>query len=194
MESVKSVFFLILGVELLFFGITFILNVLCMVIGLICYLFFSPRCPNCAKRIGEKTLRCPRCGSSVGEEQPQEEMNPELLARVKTLVAEQMRISVEELTPDTLLADDLGIAGDDGYELLDALCEEFEIENMDEINPYEYFGPEGSDYFEIYVVLYDWVFKKKERDDSGITPLYLRDLVKSAEAKRWIPPDAPDSN
>ena len=123
------------------------------------------------------------------EEQPQEEMNPELLARVKTLVAEERRISAEELTPDTLLADDLGIAGDDGYELLEEFCEMFEIENMDEINPYEYFGSEGFDPFEIYVMLYDSVFKRKERDDSGITPLYLRDLVKSAEAKRWIPPE-----
>ena len=125
----------------------------------------------------------------MGEEQPQEEMNPELLARVKTLVAEQRCISAEELTPDTLLADDLGIAGDDGYELLEEFCEMFEIENMSEINPYEYFGPEGFDLFEIYVELYDWVFKRKERGDSGITPLYLRDLVKSAEAKKWIPPE-----
>ena len=189
MESVESLFFLVVGVVLLFFGITFILNVLYVVIGIFCYLFLSPRCPNCAKRIGEETLRCPRCGNSMKKEQPKEEMNPELLARVKTLVAEQRGISAEELTPDTLLSDELGIAGDDGYELLEAFCEEFEIENMCEINPYEYFGPEGWNPFEIYVMLYDWVFKRKERGDSGITPLYLRDLVKSAEAKRWIPPE-----
>ena len=189
MESVESLFFLLVGVVLLFVGITFILHVLCVVIGIFGYLFLSPRCPNCAKRIGEETLRCPRCGSSVREEQSEEEMNPELLARVKTLVAEQRAISAEELTADTLLADDLGIAGDDGYELLEAFCEEFEIENMCEIHPYEYFGPEAWNPFEIYVVLYDWVFKRKERGDSGITPLYLRDLVKSAEAKKWIPPE-----
>ena len=38
-----------------------------------------------------------------------------------------MRVSEEELTPDTHLVDDLGIAGDDGYELLEAFCETFEI-------------------------------------------------------------------
>ena len=101
----------------------------------------------------------------------------------------------EELTPETHLADDLGIAGDDGYELLEAFCEEFEIQNMEEIEPAEYFGTEGGpNPFEIYVFLYDlykWVFdRQKLKGTRSCSPLYLRDLVKSAEAKRWIPPKA----
>ena len=115
-------------------------------------------------------------------------MNPELYARVKILIAEQTWGS-EELTPDTHLADDLGIVGDAGYELLEAFCEAFEIENMSEIDPYEYFGPEGWNPFDIYVLLYDLVFNREKLSDFGQTPLTMRDLVKSAEAKRWIPPE-----
>ena len=125
------------------------------------------------------------------EEQPQEEMNAELYARVKTLVAELRYISEEELTPETHLAGDLGIAGDDGYELLEAFCEEFEITNLTEIEPYEYFGPEAWNPFQVYLDLYYLLFdRKKLKDSYSFTPLYLRDLVKSAEAKRWIPSEA----
>ena len=77
------------------------------------------KCPNCAKAIRTKAIRCPRCGSSLTEEEPQEAMNAELYARVKALVVEQTRASAEKINPDTLLADDLGIAGDDGCELLE---------------------------------------------------------------------------
>ena len=228
MESLGSFIFIIFGVGLLFCCITFILNVLCMVISVLYLvirfffelfshpkrpncakaiakkiskcpslvirfffeLFSRPKCPNCAKVIRKKAIRCPHCECSLTEEKPQQEMNPELYARVKVLIAEQTWGS-EELTPDTHLEDDLGIVGDAGYELLEAFCEEFEIENMSEIDPYEYFGPEGGNPFYIYVLLYYLAFnREKLKDPYSLTPLYLSDLVKSAEAKRWIPPEA----
>ena len=118
-------------------------------------------------------------------------MNAELYARVKALVAEQTGVSEEKLNPDTHLADDLGIAGDDGYELLEAFCEAFDIENVSEIDYTEYFGTEGFNPFYIYVMFYYLAFdREKLRDSYSFTPLYLRDLVKSAEAKKWIPPEA----
>ena len=196
MESLESLIFLFLGVGVLFCGITFVLYVLCAMVGvfyaIFCKLFSRPKCSNCAKAIGKRMIKCLYCGSALGEKRPQEEMNPELYARVKAFVAEDTRVSskkLTKLTPDTDLFEGLGIAGDDGYELLEAFCEEFDIQDMSEINPYEYFGPEAWNPFEIYVVLYDWVFKRKKCGDFGITALYLRDLVKSAEARRWIPPE-----
>ena len=96
------------------------------------------------------------------EEEPQEELNPELYARVKAFVAEFWSTSEEKLNPNTLLADDLGIAGDDGYELLEAFCEEFDIQNMCEIVPSEYFGTEGFNPFEIYVVLLLFDIRQKK--------------------------------
>ena len=191
METVKGVIALVIyGV----FGITLILNVFYIVIGILYGLFPLRKCPNCAKVIRKKTIRCPRCGNSLREEERSqnepESINIELYARVKTLVAEQWNISEEELTPETHLLEDLGIAGDDGYDLLVAFCDEFEIQNMSEINPYEYFGPEGCNPFNVYVELYYLLFDREKLNGCGITPLYLRDLVKSAEAKRWIPPEA----
>ena len=195
MESVISVIVNVFYGVLLFFFISFAASTVLYVIIFLCslfyHLFLAPRCSNCAKRIGEETLRCPRCGSLLKEEQPQEEMNPELYTRVKTLVIEQTGfVSEEKLTPETHLADDLGIAGDDGYELLEAFCEEFDIQNMSQIEPSKYFGTEGGpNPFFIYVFFYDLVFGRKElKDTDSCAPLYLRDLVKSAEAKRWIPP------
>ena len=198
MEFVKSSILVVFGVLILFFGVTFIIWVLYVVIGvvlsvatLLFYTLFSLReCPHCAKAIKKKDIRCPRCGSFLIEEESQEELNPELYARVKTFVAEFWSTSEEKLNPDTLLADDLGIAGDDGYELLEAFCKEFEIQNMCEIVPSEYFGTEGFNPFEIYVGFYYWIFDRKKFDDYGVdTSLTLRDLVKSAEAKRWIHPE-----
>ena len=191
MESViVNVFYGLLLFFFLSFGASTVLYVIMFLCGLFYHFFLAPKCSNCAKRITEETLRCPRCGSLLREEQPQEELNPELYARIKTLVVEQTGLaSEEELTPETHLANDLGIAGDDGYELLEAFCEEFEIQNMDEIEPAAYFGTEGGpNPFEIYIFLYDLVFDREKQRYSCL-PLYLRDLVKSAEAGRWIPPE-----
>ena len=161
MESVKAFILSLFILVVLFDGITTIVNFLYLVIGI----FSRPKCPYCAKAIGKKTIRCPHCGNTLGERQPQEEINPELYTCVKALIAEQTWVSEEELTPDTHLADDLGIAGDDGYELLEAFCEAFEIENMSEIEPYEYFGPEAWDPFYVYVLLYYLVFNREKLNE-----------------------------
>ena len=62
---------------------------------------------------------------------------------------------------------------------------------MCEVVPSEYFGTEGFNPFEIYVVFYYWIFDRKKFENYGVdTSLTLRDLVKSAEAKRWMHPEA----
>ena len=197
MESVISVIVNVFYVGVLFFFISFaastVLYVIMFLYSLFHHLFLAPKCSNCAKRVGKETLRCRRCGSLLKAEQAQEELNPELYARIKTLVVEQTGLATEEeLTPETHLADDLGIAGDDGYELLEAFCEEFKIQNLEDVEPSEYFGTEGGpNPFFIYVVLYELVFdREKLKGTDSCSPLYLRDLVKSAEAGRWIPPAA----
>ena len=119
-------------------------------------------------------------------------MNKKLYRRVKTFLAEQTATSAERLTPETQLADNLGVDGDDGVELIAAFCEAFEIQNMNEIDLTEYFAPDGCDSFGIFVFLYYLVFdrEKLREETNGCIPITLRDLVKSAEAKRWIPPEA----
>ena len=118
-------------------------------------------------------------------------MNDEIYERVKAFVAKRARASEKKINPDTRL-EDLGIGGDDGVELLEAFCEACEIQNMNEIDPNEYFAPEGCSYFGIFVFFYDLVFdrEKLREETNGYIPITLRDLVKSAEAKRWIPSEA----
>ena len=110
-------------------------------------------------------------------------MNDELYGRVKAFIVEQVVwASEKELTPETGLLHDLGIDGDDAYELIEAFCEEFNIQNMSAFDFSTYFGPEVGD---LFILLYCLVF---DRDKLLRIPITLRDLVKSAEAKRWIPP------
>ena len=103
----RSVFTLICGAMFLFVFISVIVTVFSAIIISI-YEFFSklfsaPKCPNCAKAIEKKATRCPHCESSLAEEKPQketekkpqEEMDPELYAHVKTFVAEQWLTSAE---------------------------------------------------------------------------------------------------
>ena len=59
---------------------------------------------------------------------------------------------------------------------------------MCEIDHTKYFGQDGYNPFEIYVVRYHLIFDREDLDNSR-TPLTLRDLVKSAEAKRWMHPE-----
>ena len=120
-------------------------------------------------------------------------MNDELYERVKAFIAEKTRVSPKKLakfTPDTQLSNDLGIDGDDGVELIAAFCEEFNIQNTSEIDLTKHFAPEGCNPFGIFVFLYYLMFdiEKLREEPNGDIPIMLRDLVKSAEAKRWIPP------
>ena len=123
-------------------------------------------------------------------------MNDELYERVKTFVAEKTRVSSKKLakfTPDTQLSNDLGIDGEDGVELIAAFCEEFNIQNASEIDLTRHFVPEGCNSFGIFVFLYYLMFdrEKLREGPNGDIPITLRDLVKSAEAKRWIPSQNP---
>ncbi|MBI1926411.1 DUF1493 family protein [Candidatus Poribacteria bacterium] len=114
-------------------------------------------------------------------------MNDTILARVKAFVAEHHRIAEKKFNPDTRLLEDLGIDGDDGVELIEAFCEEFEIDPST-IHISEYFGPEGCDLIgSLFGFLYDLLFDK-EKLRSTSTPITLHDLAESAQAKRWIPP------
>ncbi len=117
----------------------------------------------------------------------------------QNFIARWWREPKEKLNPETQLSNDLGIYGGDGVELIAAFCEEFDIQNTSKIDLTEHFAPEGCDLlglfffsFGIYVFLYYLFFdrEKLREEPEGITPLTLRDLVKSAEAKRWIPPEA----
>lgn len=112
-------------------------------------------------------------------------MNDEIFDRVKAFVAKHSLIAEEKRSPDAQLLDDLGIDGDDAFELIEAFGEEFGMQDRNDFNFKAYFFPEnyGCSVSFLYHLLFDR--KKLQR-----TPLTLRDLAESAEAKRWIPPKA----
>ena len=100
------------------------------------------------------------------------------------MVAERMGVKEERLGPDTRLAEDVGMDGDDAGEFLDAFRDEFGVD-MAGFDFDLYFGGEG--FFPplyLYWLLFD---RRKLRS----IPVTLADLAASAEAKKWIPPAAP---
>lgn len=59
-------------------------------------------------------------------------MNQEIFDRVKKIVAEQLEVEPEDVTPDANFANDLNADSLDTVELVMALEEEFDIEIPDE--------------------------------------------------------------
>jgi len=110
-------------------------------------------------------------------------MNDEIFARVKAFVAKHSRIAEEKFTPEAQLLDDLGIDGDDAFGLIEAFGEEFGMQDMNDFHFEAYFFPEN--YGCSMSFLYHLLFDRKEVQR---TPITLRGLAESAEAKRWIPP------
>ncbi|MEM8778459.1 MAG: acyl carrier protein [Cyanobacteria bacterium P01_G01_bin.49] len=60
-------------------------------------------------------------------------MNQDLFEKVKAIVAEQLEVKPEEITPESSFANDLGADSLDTVELVMALEEEFSIEIPDEV-------------------------------------------------------------
>lgn len=112
-------------------------------------------------------------------------MNDEIFARVRTFVAKHSLIAEENLTPEAQLLDDLGIDGDDAFELIEAFGEEFGMQDMNDFHFDAYFFPDN--YGCSMRFLYHLLFDRKEVQR---TPITLRGLAESAEAKRWISPKA----
>ncbi len=59
-------------------------------------------------------------------------MNQEIFEKVKSIVAEQLEVDKETVTPEASFANDLGADSLDTVELVMALEEEFDIEIPDE--------------------------------------------------------------
>ena len=59
-------------------------------------------------------------------------MNQEIFEKVKTIVADQLEVKPEEISPESNFANDLGADSLDTVELVMALEEEFDIEIPDE--------------------------------------------------------------
>jgi acyl carrier protein len=104
--------------------------------------------------------------------------------RVIAFVADRTGCRATKLTLDTTLFGDLGVDGDDGVELLEAVGREFSVD-MSDCHATRYFGPEG---FVPWAPLY-WLilaFRKGGPEQRArLQPIRISDLIRSAQLGRW---------
>jgi hypothetical protein len=108
--------------------------------------------------------------------------------RIIAFVAEERRVPVERLKPDTTLFGDLGTDGDDGIELLERFGREFSVD-MSDCDPGCYFGDERLPPW----FLFYWIVLAFRRGTSEqrarLHPVRIADLIRSAHAGRWVVED-----
>jgi len=109
-------------------------------------------------------------------------MNEGMFIKVRAFVAHHAGMATDTLDEHTRLAEDLGLDGEDAVELMSAFSKEFAVE-MADFQFAEYFGPEGA--FNPLLYLYCWLFDRQKLQKTSIT---VHDLVRAAEAARWMPP------
>ncbi|MDO8827249.1 DUF1493 family protein [Methylophaga sp.] len=105
-------------------------------------------------------------------------------SEVIAFLSEFTGVKSENISSDTLINDDLGVDGDDGFELLEKFSARFGVD----LSPISetYFGPEG---FSVgFLVLWPYYLYRRIKGykPQTIAPLPVRQLVKSAEAGKWV--------
>jgi len=99
-------------------------------------------------------------------------------------ISEFTSVKAEKISPSTLINIDLGVDGDDGAEFLEEYAKRFNVD-LDPISEI-YFGPEGSSI--LFIILWPyylvrWLLGYKTND---LAPLPVLQLIKSAEAGKWV--------
>ena len=103
------------------------------------------------------------------------------LDRLLDFVATELRVERSHLLPTTRLQHDLGVDGDDGYDLLIAFSTAFYVE-LKNIDFTRYFGPETGPNPLVclwWLVTFSW---------PRPVPIMLLDLQASVNAGHWVPP------
>jgi hypothetical protein len=107
----------------------------------------------------------------------------ELEATVREFLASTLAVRPERLQLHTSLFQDLGVAGDDGADLLKDFALRFGVD-VSHVDPSCYFGAEDSPVF----VLFHWARRVFRRGDhvtrEGQWPLTVGDLVEAARTGR----------
>ncbi len=99
------------------------------------------------------------------------------------LISDRIGEERSRLADDTLLFHDLGVAGMDGADLLEAIGTQYGLD-LSDVDWSRYFGPELS-----YNPLYHlWRLIRGRRLDHDIVPLRISDLRRSIRAGNWQEP------
>lgn len=110
---------------------------------------------------------------------------PDLQERIKASVAEQTIVEADHITLDTTLFGDLGVAGDDGLELMAAFGQEFGVD-LSEFNADRHFGPEAPGCL-AFLFPYYWLraLFYEAHKAAGVVPISIADLVEAARQGKW---------
>ena len=112
-------------------------------------------------------------------------MNNELTQDVFAMVSEFTGVRSEKLTSTTTLFCDLGIDGDDAIEFFEEFGRTFRVD-LTELNIENHFGPEGSNPFTSTITWVQGWWTVDHHRAAGVVPISLQDLVKAAQAGRWV--------
>ena len=104
---------------------------------------------------------------------------------VIALIAKETGTPPEYIQPAHRLNVDLGVDGDDAEELLRAYREKFRVD-MSGFDFHRYFGDEP-DAVSLFLLLWRLL-----TGDEKPEPLFVRDLVRSAQLGRWAPRTSTD--
>lgn len=108
---------------------------------------------------------------------------------VMEFVAEFTGVRRQQLTLASTLLGDLGIDGADGWELIEAFGQKFEVD-LSAFRADRHFGPEGLPIHAPFVWLWclvSWPFRKPQtpEEHAGLRAIRISDLIAAAKEKRW---------
>jgi acyl carrier protein len=106
---------------------------------------------------------------------------------VMQFLAEFTGVKRDRLSPTATLFGDLGVDGADGFELLRAFGERFDVD-LSGCRAERHFGSEGLPIYAPIVWLW-WLstgaFRKQPEERAGLIPIRISDLIAAAREGRW---------
>jgi hypothetical protein len=118
-------------------------------------------------------------------------MNDAMKRQVIRFVAIQTGADCRGLTIRTTLVGDLGVAGDDGDDLMDEFSRQFDVD-MSEFDASKHFGSEGVPLLHGILFPITWCrqYVRGRRTSpetaAGLLPVTIGDLISAATSRRWL--------
>jgi acyl carrier protein len=120
---------------------------------------------------------------------PNKSPDPTADESVIEFVAEFTGVNRQRLSVTSTLLGDLGVDGADGWELIKAFGQKFQVD-LSAFRADQHFGPEGLPVHAPFVwfrCLISWPFRKRQTPEkhAGLRAIQISDLIAAAKAKRW---------
>ncbi|MDG3005214.1 DUF1493 family protein [Paludisphaera mucosa] len=114
-------------------------------------------------------------------------MDAGLETRVKEFLAKELATHPARFSLRTTLLADLGIDGEDGWELIEAFGKEFEVD-LSGFDASKHFGPEagGTPFTFVYAFIQEFLLRKDPHDLWGLSAITIGDLIEAAEQETWL--------